>query len=92
MKRLIAIAGLSSVAVLGPLSDAAGARDPGPPHGGPGSHPHHVHTGNGCRNIDAVLFEPSHRGLHQGSNASGPQRGPWHSTCEEPHPHVPPSG
>lgn len=94
MKRLIAIAGLSSVAILGPLSGSPGAAPAErAPHSGPGAHPHHVHTGNGgCRDIDSVFFEPSGRGLHRGSNESGPERGPFHGTCEEPHPHLPPGG
>ena len=71
---------------------ALGAPAEQSPVGGPGAHPHHVHTGNGCRNINAVLFEPDTRGLHRGSNASGPTRGPFHGTCEEAHPHLPPGG
>jgi hypothetical protein len=53
------------------------------PVGGPGAHPHHIHTGNGgCVGIDGVLFEPDDRGLHQGSNASGGHaRGPFHGPC-----------
>ncbi len=94
MKRLITIAGLSSLAILGPLPGGTGAEPAEQaPHSGPGAHPHHVHTGNGgCRDIDSVLFEPSGRGLHRGSNESGPERGPFHGTCEEQHPHLPPGG
>ncbi len=52
------------------------------PVGGPGAHPHHVQTGNGgCVDIDSVRFEGGDRGLHQGSDASGPNRGPSHSEC-----------
>lgn len=53
------------------------------PVGGPGAHPHHVHTGNGdCVDINSVQFEPDDRGLHQGSNASGGHaRGPFHGPC-----------
>ena len=56
-----------------------------------GAHTHHVHTGSGCVDIDAVFFIPAHHGLHQGSNASSfqnpndpdPTRGPFHGTCDE---------
>ena len=51
------------------------------------AHPHHVTTGNGCRDINAVLFRPGDRGLHQGSNQSGgPALGPWHGPCPTPTP------
>ena len=85
---LLAVGALGLAAVPG--APAAPAEQS--PVGGPGAHPHHVHTGQGCRDIDAVLFEPSSRGLHRGSNASGPTRGPFHGTCEEQHPHRPPGG
>ncbi len=62
------------------------------PVGGPGAHPHHVHTPSGCVDIDSVFFEPADRGLHRGSNASGPDQGPFHGTCEQDHPHLPPGG
>ena len=76
-------------AVPGALGEPA----PQSPVGGPGAHPHHVHTGSGCVDIDSVLFEPSTRGLHRGSNASGgPFLGPFHGTCADPHPHMPPGG
>ena len=80
--------------VLGAIAvtPAAFAAAPQSPVGGPGAHPHHVHTGSGCRDIDAVMFEPGASGLHRGSNASGPTRGPFHGTCEEEHPHQPPGG
>lgn len=61
------------------------------PIGGPGAHPHHVHTGNGgCRDLAAPPMEPGARGLHRASNESGPARGPFHGTCAEQHPHTPP--
>jgi hypothetical protein len=43
-----------------------------------------VDTGNGgCVDINSVFFIPSGtNGLHQGSNASGPTRGPFHGTCD----------
>ena len=83
------VAGALSLAAV-PAASAVPSPESPSPVGGPGAHPHHVHTGKGCRNIDAVLFEPAGRGLHRGSNASGPTRGPFHGTCEEPHPHMPP--
>ena len=52
------------------------------PVGGEGAHPHHVNTGSGCKDIDSVTFEPDDRGLHRGSDESGPERGPFHGSCE----------
>lgn len=70
-------AGLLGSALLGAPPASAS-----PPTGGPGAHTHHVHTGNGgCVDIDRVRFNPEHRGLHHGSNSSGPHHGPWHGTC-----------
>jgi hypothetical protein len=58
------------------------------PVGGQFAHPHHVHTGNGeCVDIDSVLFEPDVRGLHRASNETGMEKGPFHGTCAETHPH-----
>jgi hypothetical protein len=34
-------------------------------------------TGNGCLDLDQVLFEPS-KGLHRAASMSGPDKGPWH--------------
>ena len=49
---------------------------------GPTGHTHHVDTGNGgCKDIDSVRFEGGDRGLHQGSDESGPNRGPSHGEC-----------
>jgi hypothetical protein len=74
-----------SAAVAAGLLGAAAFAAPAvaePPRGGPFQHTHHVHTGDGgCVDIDSVMFNPDHRGLHQGSNASGLDRGPWHGTC-----------
>lgn len=87
--RKLYVAGLAVVALsLGVTSTAVA----GPPIGTePPAHPHHVHTGNGgCVDIDSVLFVPADRGLHRGSNSSGPDRGPFHGTCSEEHPHRPP--
>jgi hypothetical protein len=39
-----------------------------------------------------VLFEPAGKGLHRASNESGPTQGPFHGTCAEAHPHLPPGG
>ena len=85
------IAGAFTFAVV---PSALSGPAPQSPVGGFGAHPHHVHTGNGgCVDIDSVLFEPSTRGLHRGSNASGgPARGPFHGSCGDPHPHMPPGG
>lgn len=81
MRRFIAGAAVFAAAFVGSGS-AAGAVDENAPHGGQGSHPHHVHTGDGeCRDVDSVRFEPDDRGLHQGSNQSGPEQGPFHGTC-----------
>jgi hypothetical protein len=77
----LASAALGSMAlVVAALAAPAAAA---PPTGGPFAHSHHVHTGNGgCVDIAAVLFNPEHRGLHQGSNASTTDRGPYHGTCD----------
>lgn len=82
MKRLIMGATLSVAIAFGTLVGTAYAVDEHAPHGGPGSHPHHVHTGNGeCEDIDERSFEPAGRGLHRGANESGPEHGPYHGTC-----------
>ena len=47
-----------------------------------GGHTHHITTGDGgCVPVGAVSFLPEPRGLHQGANASGSDRGPWHGPC-----------
>ena len=90
MRRIIVLA-TASLFMMSLFAGVANAQAPQSPVGGQFAHPHHVHTGNGgCVDIDSVLFEPDVRGLHQGSNASGPTRGPFHGTCEESHPHLPP--
>ena len=82
MRRAIAAVLLSAAVGAGTFVGAAYATDENAPHSGPTSHPHHVHKGNGeCEDIDEVLFERDHRGLHQGAGQSGPDRGPWHGTC-----------
>jgi len=80
MKRMlfgIAVLG----AAIGLSMGSANAVDEHAPHGGPGTHPHHIHTGNGdC--VDAEKdMEGGARGLHRGSNASGPDHGMWHGSC-----------
>ena len=50
---------------------------PGPPTF---SHTHHVDTGNGCVDINSVVFEADNRGLHQGASKSG-ALGPAHGAC-----------
>lgn len=72
MKRIIGFA--LAVAALGAGSTLAGAQ---PAEQSPldahNRHPHHIHTGSGCRDIDEQWFEPKqpgedrHRGLHQGA-------------------------
>ena len=93
MKRIIL---LVTVALLMTVFAGVAKAQPAEqaPVGGLFAHPHHVHTGNGgCVDINSVLFEPDVRGLHQGSNASGgPALGPFHGTCAEAHPHLPPGG
>ncbi len=80
---MLASAALSSVALVAGAGVLTSPAVADPPRGGPMQHTHHVHTGNGgCVDIDSVMFDPDHRGLHQGSNASGPERGPWHGTCD----------
>ncbi len=82
MKRIIL---LVTVALLMTVFAGVAQAQPYPagpaPVGGPGAHPHHVHTGNdGCVDIDSVKFERDDRGLHRGSDSSG-SRGPSHGTC-----------
>ena len=84
---LLAVGALGLAAV--PAASAAPAEQS--PVFGPSVHAHHVHTGQGCRNI-ARPMEAGPRGLHRASNESGPTRGPFHGTCEEEHPHLPPGG
>jgi hypothetical protein len=70
-------AGLAAAGVL-TLAPAAHADAPV----GEGGHYHHVTTGNGsCQSVGAVAFLAQDRGLHQGANASGRDRGPWHGSC-----------
>ncbi len=90
MRRLITGALACGALTVGGFVGVAGAVDEHAPHGGPFSHPHHVHTGNGgCVNLNEVLFEHEDpaRGLHRGSLASTTAHGPWHGTCTTPHPH-----
>lgn len=68
---------LAMMAMMGTATAATAAA----PHGG-GGHTHHVHTGDGgCVDVDSVAFFADDRGLHQGGNASGPERGLWHGPC-----------
>lgn len=83
MRRLIVSLLLMTLVVVGSFGGAAYAVDEHAPHGNQTSHPHHVHTGNGCEDIDEVKFEAdSMAGLHRAAMESGNQRGPWHGTCE----------
>lgn len=83
MRKLMAGALLVGALAFG--APAALAADPPAaeqsPLGGPGAHPHHVDTGSGCVDINAVTFEPLTFGLHRGANESGPDMGPWHGPC-----------
>lgn len=68
---------LATVAMVGTTTAAMAT----PPHGD-GGHTHHVHTGDGgCVDVDSVTFLADDRGLHQGGNASGVERGLWHGPC-----------
>jgi hypothetical protein len=82
MKRLIA----ATAALLGMFAFVVGeparAVSDEAPHG-PAGHPHHIHTGNGeCHDYKGPDMESGARGLHHGSNMSGPDHGMWHGTCE----------
>lgn len=82
MKRLLAVAAVSA-AVLG-LAGPAGAVDEHAPHGGSGSHPHHVHTGDGsCRDLSGPEFERGARGRHRAGVESGEVH---HESCATAHP------
>jgi hypothetical protein len=77
MRRLLVAVAIAGAAILGVAPSAVAA----PPHG-TGGHVHHVHVGNGgCVQIDAVAFLAESRGLHQGANASGVEKGVWHGPC-----------
>ncbi len=82
MKRIILLVTVT-LTTLALFAGVANAQATQSPIGGTGAHTHHVHTGNGgCVDIDSVQFEPTDRGLHQGSNASGGETlGPFHGTC-----------
>lgn len=84
-KRLMVLTGtLATAGVVAGTGLLAGSAAAAPPHGeGFLPHSHHVHTGSaGCVEIDSVLFHADHRGLHRGASSSGPDRGPWHGTCD----------
>lgn len=82
MKRLIAATALSVALVTGGYAGSAHGAGDNAPHGGDGSHPHHVHTGDGgCRDMSGPEFEPDDRGRHRASNESGSEQGPFHGTC-----------
>lgn len=80
-KRLILIAAAAVAAgglgLMGPVT----AADENSVHGGPGSHPHHIHTGNGECEDHPVNMEGGSRGLHRGAAESGPDHGMWHGSC-----------
>ena len=91
MKRIVLLVTMALLMTV--FAGAANAQAPQSPVGGDFAHPHHVHLGNGgCVDIDAVLFEPDVRGLHRASNETGQEKGPFHGTCAESHPHLPPGG
>jgi hypothetical protein len=82
LTALFAIAALAGGLVISPGTSFA---DPAEQSvvGGPGSHPHHVHTGNGgCVDINRVFFEVDDRGLHRGADSSNEhESGPYHGPC-----------
>ena len=81
MKRLVVATALFVALTTGGYAGSAHAGDSAP-HGGPGSHAHHVHTGGGgCRDMSGPAFEPDDRGRHRASNESGAEHGPYHGTC-----------
>lgn len=84
MKRiLIGIAAFAAATSLSTLSSGtAGAVDEHAPHGGPGSHPHHVHSADGSCHDHPVRMEGGARGMHRGAAESGPDHGMWHGSCE----------
>ena len=82
MKRFIAATAMSIALIAGGFAGSAHGADEHAPHGGGGSHPHHVHTGDGgCRDLGGPAFEPDDRGRHRASNESGSEQGPYHGTC-----------
>lgn len=83
MRRLIAVIALMFIITMAMMAGSALADSPvRPPGSPPPAHPHHVHKGNGgCVDINSVFFVPHPHGLHQGSTASGPNRGPFHGSC-----------
>ena len=75
MKYAVAMLAAVSLSLVTPVAHAE------PPVSDSG-HTHHVTTGNGdCVDISAVRFLGGDRGLHQGANSSGSERGPWHGSC-----------
>lgn len=79
MRRLTIVLTTAAVLTLAAPVGAVGppAADQSPAEG-MFAHQHFVITGNGCVDIDRVLFEPDTRGLHRGTSASGHDRGPEH--------------
>lgn len=84
MRRSILAVMFATATLTGMYIGPASAVDEHAPHGGDGSHTHHVHKGNGeCEDIDEVAFEGGHRGMHRAANESGPDKGPYHGTCAD---------
>ena len=83
MRRFIAALGICALLAIGGSVGTAHAVDEHAPHSDPnaGAHPHHVHTGGGCRDLSGPDFEPGNRGRHRASNESGSETGPFHGTC-----------
>jgi hypothetical protein len=82
VKRIILLVTVT-LTTLALFAGVANAQAPQSPVGEleKGAHPHHVNTPAGCVDIDSVFFEPDVRGLHRGSNESGPTKGPFHGPC-----------
>lgn len=81
MKRLFAGVSVAAIAAGLTLVGPASAVDEHAPHGGAGSHPHHVHTGGGECVDHQPSMEGGARGIHRGANESGPDHGMWHGSC-----------
>ena len=84
-RLLVVTAGLlgSAALTMGSGVALAGPAQPAPNSGEAGSHPHHVHKGDGtCEDIDEQQFERDDRGLHRAAGETDdPGQGPDHGTC-----------
>ena len=83
MHRMVRLAVIAAVAVLG-LVGQAGASDEHAPHNNPGAHPHHRHTPDGeCHDIEGPDFAGEHGGRHWGAVKGGQVH---HLSCAVAHP------